>query len=139
MTTTRSVRSQPRKGIETVELAITLPLIFLILFASIEACECIFLQQALTEAAYHGALEGTNNGATENRVLQRAQSLVDARGIQGASITVTGAGGVDFDDLVRGDTFSVAVQASISANRRSPKLFTPDEDIIYTSTARRQP
>ncbi len=139
MTRMKSTRSRPRKGLETVELAITLPLVFFILFASIEACECIFLQQALTEAAYHGALEGTNNGSTESRIIQRSQSLIDARGIQGASIVVTGAGGSAFDDLARGDSFSVSVQANIAANRRGPKLFAPDEDIIYTSTARKQP
>lgn len=128
----------PRKGVETVELAIALPLIFLILFASIEACECIFLQQALTEAAYQGALEGTNNGATESRIAQRSQSLIDARAIKGATVVVEGPGGTDFDDLARGDIFSVSVQASIAANRRGPKLFAPDENIIYTSSARKQ-
>ena len=139
MTYMKSAGSRPRKGVETVELAVTLPVLFIILFASIEACECIFLQQALTEAAYLGALEGTNSGTTESRIIQRSQSLIDARGIQGASIIVTGTGGVAFDDLGRGDSFSVSAQANIGSNRQGPKLFAPDEDILYTSTARKQP
>ena len=135
MTRTKSVRSRSRKGVETVELAVSLPLVIFILFASIEACECIFLQQAITEAAYQGALEGTSNNSTESRIIQRSQSLIDARGIQGASIVVTGAGGIVFDDLARGDSFSVSIQANIAANRRGPKLFAPNQDLIYTSTA----
>ena len=45
-------KRQSRRAAAVVELAVCLPLLFTIFFGSIEACNVIFLKQAVTAAAY---------------------------------------------------------------------------------------
>lgn len=126
-----------RKGTVTVELAVSLPLIFFIIFGSIEACNLIFLKQALTQAAYEGAIEGMKPNATQSEVIQHLQTSLQARNIQGATITA-GASGNPIEQVSSGELFSVEVSAQTDLNLISPQLFANFSEIQAEVQARKQ-
>ncbi len=76
-----------RRGAAAVELAICLPLLVLLVMASIEACTMIFLDHSLTIASYEGVRAGINYDGTNADVLVRCNSIVNLREIQGAEVT----------------------------------------------------
>lgn len=80
-----------RKGAATVEFAICLPLILLLVFGSIEATDAIFLQQALTTAAYEGVRNATTSMGTSATAQTAANAVLTARGVTGATVTVSPA------------------------------------------------
>ena len=91
--TFRSVRPTRvclRRGTAAVELAICLPVLSLVIFGSIEMCNVIHLKQTLTEVGYVGALVGSQPRATEVEIVQRVQTVLAARNIAGASVSVDG-------------------------------------------------
>lgn len=112
--------SQPaehRNGSAVVELVIALPLLFLVVFGSIEACNMNHIQQCATEASYHGALIGLSSGATEADMTAGMSNMLTARGITGGTFTVIGADGLTaFDTLVSGDLFVVTTNIPIEGN-----------------------
>lgn len=124
-----------RQGIAVVEFAICLPVIILIILGSIEACNLIFLKQALTEASYQGALAAMKPAATEAEVEARIQSILDARDISSATIVVADH---TLHVLDAGDEFTVEVSATTSPNRISPTIISGLNLIESTCTAIKQ-
>ena len=108
-----------RKGIAVTELAICLPVLALTIFGSIEMCNVIHLKQTLIEAAYEGALVGSQPRATEAVVLARVQNVLTARAIVGTNVSVE----ADFDSLLPGELFTVHVDATIVGNIHTPIRF----------------
>jgi hypothetical protein len=78
-----------RTGVAATELAVCMPVIVLIVLASMEACAMIFLQQSLSVAAYEGARVGLSPGAEAGDVTSQCQQILDDREVKGASIAVT--------------------------------------------------
>lgn len=71
-----AIKKQRRSGAAAVELALSLPVLLLLLFGTIESCTMIFLQQSLEIAAYEGArvailpkVNATDVQATVNEIL----------------------------------------------------------------------
>lgn len=86
----RGVAKDSRRiGAATVEAAITLPLLFVFVFGSIELSNGIFLKQSLTIAAYEGARTATRAGGTAAQAQQRIEDVLTSRGISGQTITIT--------------------------------------------------
>lgn len=123
-----------RRGTAVVELAICIPLLFLLIFGSIEVTNLIFLRQTLVESGYEGALLGSQKNTTEAEILQRVQVALVARGIQGGVVSVNVSSAPDYDALLAGDTFTVHVEAPTGANIPGPNIFaqfaTVDADIV---------
>ncbi len=120
-----SVRTKPdhlRRGTAVTELAICLPVISMVFFGSIEMCNVIHMKQSLIEASYVGALIGSQPLATEAAIVQRVQTVLTARNIAGANVTVDGSG-ISFDALGPGDLFTVHVDAPIAGNIFAPIRF----------------
>ena len=111
-----------RRGTAVVELAICLPVLTLVIFGSIEACNVIFLKQTLIEAGYEGALVGSQTRATEAEIVQRVQNVLTARNIVGANVSVDG-NGTNFNALRPGDLFTVHVDATVAGNIHVPIRF----------------
>jgi Flp pilus assembly protein TadG len=84
-------RPRERAGVAATELAVCMPVIVLIVLASIEACTMIFLQQSLSVAAYEGARVGLSPGAEAGDVTSQCQQILDDREVKGATIAVTPA------------------------------------------------
>ena len=82
-----SSRQDSRPGLATVELAICLPMLVLIVFGSIQATNLIYLQHATTAAAYEGMLELARPNATNASVETRIQQVLDAREVVNTQIS----------------------------------------------------
>jgi Flp pilus assembly protein TadG len=126
-----------RRGAAVVELAICLPLLFTIIFGCIEACNMIFLKQALTAAAYEGALVAVRPGVDEAEVLQRIDDVLTARGISGSAVTIDGPGGV-FANIKHGQRFTITIQAPTTENIPPPRLIAGLSNISASMTADKQ-
>lgn len=56
---------------------------------SLDACNMIFIKQALTAAAYEGAREATEPTSTNTDVTTRVNEVLSARGITSYSLVTT--------------------------------------------------
>jgi Flp pilus assembly protein TadG len=105
-----------RSGLTVVELAITLPVLFLILFASYELCRANLLRHVARAAAYEGARIGILPGADANEVKTSVRRVLATVGVHGANITVT-------PPNIQARTPTVQVDVEIDA--RTNFLFAP--------------
>ena len=105
-----------------MEVAICLPVLTLVIFGSIEMCNVIHLKQTLIEAGYEGALVGSQTRATEAEIIARVQTVLAARNIAGASVSVDGNGS-SFDAIGAGELFTVHVEATVAGNVFVPIRF----------------
>ncbi len=132
-----SQKQQSRRAAAVVELAVCLPLLFTIIFGSIEACNVIFLKQAVTAAAYEGALVAMRPHVEETEVLDRINDILSSRQITGATITLD-VPGLDFEDLAHGDQFTVTIQVATVGNVPDPRLFGVPDEVSASITAEKQ-
>jgi Flp pilus assembly protein TadG len=132
-------KGNKRFGTAVVELAFSLPLIVLIVFGSIEACNAIYLQQVVTEVAYQGALAGNQFDATEQSVLDRMQDYIDQTSFSGVTFNVVGTdGSTPFNDLVRGQSFRVTVTAPADSMPLTMQILSNLNDLSAARVAVRQ-
>lgn len=82
-------KSPRRRGATAVEFALTAPLLFLFVFASIEFSRANMLAHTTKIAATEGARRGIVPGSTVADCKVAAQRELDILGFKGGSITVT--------------------------------------------------
>lgn len=112
-----SRQATSRQGAATVEAAITLPLLFVLVFGAIELSNGIFLKQSLTIAAYEGVRTATRPGGTAILAQQRIQEVLSSRGVTGQTVSVTPA----VTTLTpRGTMVTVTVQVSATSQAIGP-------------------
>ena len=97
------------------ELAVCLPLLSLLVFGSIQACNLIYLKHALTSAAYEGTLELAKPNATNTTVAARAQQVLDARGVNSSEIKVLPVG-ADVASSPAGMPLMINIAAEVAPN-----------------------
>lgn len=78
-----------RRGTATVEVAVALPVLILLVFGSIETAEFVHLKQDLSICTYEAAKLASKGNSTTADVTARFNELMTAKGIQGASIKIT--------------------------------------------------
>ncbi len=105
-----------------VEFAVALPLLFLVIFGSIQACNAIFTKQFITEVSYQGAMAASRPNVVRSSVISEMQQLMVARGISSATYDLVGVGGTSFDLLAPGDVFKVAVTVAPNVNQSGPSV-----------------
>jgi Flp pilus assembly protein TadG len=81
--------NRTRSGLTVVEMALTLPVLFAILFASYELSRANLLRHAARAAAYEGARVGILPGANSNKVKAAVRFSLASIGVRGAKIAVT--------------------------------------------------
>ncbi len=103
----RSTRSTTRRlGAATVEMAIVLPIFFMVVMGIVEFGRAMMVGQLITNAARFGARESSVDGATNATVTTAIKAFVsDSVGVSQADITVDivvnpGAGNPDPNDLL---------------------------------------
>lgn len=104
-----------RRGAAVTELAVCLPLLTLIVFGSIQACNLIYLKHGCITAAYEGTLELPKHNATSSSIVTRAQQVLDARGVRSAQIRILPAG-VEISTQNPGTPFTIEVTADVRSN-----------------------
>ncbi len=109
-----------RRGIAAVEFAVCLPVLVLVVFASIEACTMVFLKEALTVTAFEGSRVALTPGMTSADVTTACDQILTARNISGATVSVIPN---DLASVPAGDPIAITVSAPCSANAVMPVWF----------------
>jgi Flp pilus assembly protein TadG len=88
---TLSTKINERRGTACVEAAVTLPLLLVLVFGSIEASNAIFLKQSLTIAAYEAAKAASAPSGTDEFARTRCAEALAVRDITSFTITFSPA------------------------------------------------
>ena len=102
-----------RRGVAATELAVCMPVIVLIVLASMEACAMLFLQQSLSVAAYEGARVALSPGAGSSDVTTQCQQILKDREVNGATVSISPA---DVPGAAEGTWITVRATAPFARN-----------------------
>lgn len=108
-----------RTGAVAVEFALTAPLLFLMLFGSLELAHANMLFNVSEAAAYEGARQGIVPGATAADCEAAVNRLLQISKIRGATVRVTPQ-----DLTTESEQVDVAVSVPYAANSMVATLFT---------------
>lgn len=109
-----------RKGVAAAELAVCLPVIVLIVLATIEACTMVFLKQSLSIAAYEGSRAALAQNASSTVVERVAQEVLTQRRVNGGTVTISPA---NLSSIQPGQYLTVTVTAPAARNNAIPLRF----------------
>lgn len=127
----RSRRATTRRGVAATELAVCLPVVVLIVIATIEACSALFLKQSLTVAAYEGVRTALAERSTPSNVEATCQQILQDRKVQGATITISPK---NITSLKPGDFIDVTVSAPCDENSVVPAAFYRGKTLSATAS-----
>lgn len=116
----RPRRAKKPRGVAAAELAVCLPVVVLIVVATIEACSALFLKQSLTVAAYEGVRTAIEERQVAGAAQKASQQVLTQRNVKGATVTITPS---NIAALKTGDYIKVTVSAPCSANSVVPTTF----------------
>jgi Flp pilus assembly protein TadG len=119
------------RGVAAAELAVCLPVVVLLVLATIEACSAIFLKQALTVAAYEGVRVALEEKATASQVRTACDQVLADRRINGGKVTVKPS---NIAALSPGDFVDVTVSAPCAANSLVPAAFYRGRTLTATAS-----
>ena len=126
----RRKKNGNRKGAATVEFAVCLPIIVLIVFGGIQASNLLFLRQTLVQAAYEGIKTGVKIDGTATSAIASAQSVVDGRNLRNVTITLNPS---VVETLDRGSIIEMTVTAPADDNSLFPFGPFAGKQIVATS------
>ncbi len=118
--------SSSRRAAATVELAVCLPVLVLLVFGSIEAASFVFLKQSLQVAAYEGSREAIRAGRTGNAAVDRARAILDSRQVRQATVRFPA---VSPDLAERGQQVVIEVSAPTSSNSPLAGQWVPNRTL----------
>jgi Flp pilus assembly protein TadG len=121
----RSVKRQ-RMGVATVELAMCLPVLALLVFGAIEAASFIFLKQSLHVAAYEGIREAIRIGSTEADAINRSNAILNSRLVQDSTVRFP-SGSVT--NATRGQRIIIEVSAPTRTNSPLAGQWVPNRTL----------
>lgn len=113
---TRNQPKQLRRGATAVELALTLPILFMFMFTTYEFGRANMMIHTVEAAAYEGARVGIIPGASTAESEQAARSVLGTAGIREATVSITP------DDLA---TDSETISVEISFRYRDNSIIAP--------------
>jgi Flp pilus assembly protein TadG len=116
----KKYRRNTRRGVAAAEFAVCLPVIVLIVLATIEACTMVFLKQSLSIAAYEGARAALSQSATNADVQRVAQQVLTERGVDGGTVTLQPT---NLTAVAPGEYMSISVSAPAARNAVIPIRF----------------
>ena len=112
-------QGSPRAGTQMVELALVLPIFFVLIFAGVEFFRLSMLRQYAENVSYEAARNVIVPGATASEAKAAADKMLANMGIAGATVTVT-------PTVITDSTGHVTVKVTIppSANQWISPFFT---------------
>jgi Flp pilus assembly protein TadG len=120
-----------RRGLATAELAVCLPVIVLLVLATIEACTMVFLKQSLTVASYEGVRKALAEGATASQVEAVCNQVLSDRRIDGGTVTIRPR---NIPSLEPGEMVDVTVSAPCASNSVIPIMFYEGRTLSSTAS-----
>ena len=122
---------QGRRGAAMIELALFLPVFFMITMATVETCRVLYLRQSLTIAAYECARIGIVPGMTRETLDDQCDVILRARNVKGAVLTTKPA---NIDTLKYGDTLAVTITVALDENALLGTWFYRGKSVSETTT-----
>lgn len=123
-----------RRGAVTVEMAVTAPILFLLLFAALEFASMNNMRHSVDNAAYEAARRGIVPGATTAAVVNEANTIMGYVGARNATVTVVPNA---FDDNT--PELTVTVSVPIAGNGWvTPFFYDPADTIVGQCRLRRE-
>ena len=117
-----------RQGAVTVEMAIAVPILFLMVFAALEFCGMNVIRHSVDNAAYEGARRGIVPGATVADIEAQANLIMAAAGATNVVVDVNPPViDVDTEELTVTITVPVVGNGWIS-----PIFFSRDDVLVGT-------
>lgn len=102
-----------KQGAALVELALFLPIYFMITMATIETCRVLYIHQSLSIAAYECARIGVVPGMTRDAMDTQCNLILNGRNIKGGSLQVSP---LNPATMQFGDVLTVTVSAPADRN-----------------------
>jgi Flp pilus assembly protein TadG len=127
----RNRRRTGRAGVAATEFAVCLPVIVLIVLATIEACTMVFLKQSLSIAAYEGARVALTQNATPANVQRTAQQILSERRVNGGTVSLDPA---NLNAIQQGQFITVTVTAPAASNNSIPLRFYRGRTLTGSAT-----
>jgi len=109
-----------RRGVTTVEFALVLPMLLLIVFGAFEFSRANMLRNSIENAAFEGVRRGIIPGATASEAQTAAQDLLDILRINDSAITISPA---TIDDNTESVTVTVSAPMTMANHYVMPKFF----------------
>lgn len=101
-----------RRGTAAVELAVCLPVIVLLVFASLEGANMLFLRQAVVQSAYETAKAVAKTNGVQASAEKLGRQVLSSRGVDSPTIAFEPA---NVQSLTPGAAFTVTVSAPSAA------------------------
>jgi len=111
-----------RAAVVTVEMAIVLPVLLVLVVGIMECCNLIYIKQSLTISAYEGARAAIMKGMPLNNIDARCNQVLSDRKITNATVLVSPN---PPSNAAYGTYITVQVQASYGANSLIPGSLFP--------------
>jgi hypothetical protein len=111
-----------RSGTATIELAVSLPVLMLVVLGALQTVSSIYLKQSLLVASYEGCRVGIEHAGSHQSITNRVNQILSEREIINPTITITPS---DFSTLQTGDLITVQVEAPLVGNTFFGTSFIP--------------
>lgn len=118
----RAIATNRRRGAALIEFALAFPVVLLVVFATVDVCNRIYLKQTIKIMAYEGARVSTIPGATSADVIQQIEGMAETRSLKNLQIDISPSG---FENASFGSFVSVEVKADTSQGLTS--IFTTNQ------------
>ncbi len=104
--------AEDRRGTAVVELAVCLPVLVLLVFASLEGANMLFLRQAVVQSAYETAKSVAKTNGVQANAQTLGEQVLSSRGVVTPTITFNPA---NVESLIPGTPFNVTVAVPSTA------------------------
>jgi hypothetical protein len=115
-----SLKRRRRKGVAAAEAAICLPLLVILTFASIEACDAIFLSHSLNVACYETIRVAVKPKSENTDADAMASNTLADQHVNNATVTYDPP---DISNVDRGQPITISISAPVASNSILPSWF----------------
>lgn len=133
-TMSKNKHNTKRRGVATVEFAVILPVMVLILMGTIECTSMIFLQQSLEIVCYETVRAASRPQTLAADALLRADELIVDRALNDCVVTIDPP---VLSTMAQGAAITVTATAGTTENAFFPVTFFPD-DLVAEAVMVRQ-
>lgn len=119
----------PKRGAVIVEMAMVLPIIFLLVAGFLELSRVSMLRHAADTAAYEGARAGVVAGAQSQDAIDAAQALLNATQLRGGEVQV-----IPTQILESTPSIVVIVKIPVANNTWIPPFFFKNTKVVSSVT-----
>lgn len=116
-------RNHDRQGVATVEFAVLLPVMVIILLGTIECTSMIFLQQSLEIVCYETVRTAARPQTDSTTANDRGNEVITARGLNDCTVSLIPS---NITTLAQGTPITATANAGTSENSFLPVFFFPD-------------